>query len=336
MRAYQESLKIFREKGVNDPAGEARALANLANANTLLGRSVEAKYSLKDALAKRRAIEDPTEIMRSLADIGDNERLQGGYDEALKYYAEGLTLARTAGSPYAMGFLGGLSSVHEDQGDYGAALSLVEEGVKLARDSKDAETLSTLLPGVASVRRRLGDLTGAAAALDEALPLAQTTKNPRVLAEIAITRASLDLAKGEREPAAASAREALRITKAIGEPWFALRARMAADEASRSTKDLELVAKEAEGFGLIPLVGTANLALARVRLGSGNVRGREGRGCGHRVRDEYRTGAMPYSRLTFSRDPRSCSRVTVLTPRIASAPRFLRSRRFAADCGTSR
>jgi tetratricopeptide (TPR) repeat protein/TolB-like protein len=269
MLAYQESLKIFREKGFHEAAGEARALDNLAYANTLLGRSVEALYSLKDALAKRRAMRDPAQIIGSLSDIGDNERLQGGYDEALKYYTEGLSLARTAASPFAMGFLGGMSNVHEEQGDYGAALSLIEEGVKLARDSKDPAFLSTLLPGAAGVRRRLGDLSAAAAALDEALPLAQTTKNPRVLAEIAIIRAGLDLEKGQREPATASAREALRITKGIGEPWFMLRARMVADEASRSIKDLELVAKEAEGFGLIPLVGVAHLTLARVRLESG-------------------------------------------------------------------
>ena len=272
MKTYQESLKIFREKGVHEPAGEARALANLANANTLLGRSVEALYSLKDALEKRRAIDNPAEIIRSLSDIGDNERLRGGYDEALKYYSEGLSLARANSSPYVIAFLSGLSLVHEDQGDYGAALSLIAEGEKLARDSKDADSLSTFLCYAAAVKRRLGDLAAAASALDEALPLAQTTKNPRVLAEIALTRSAVAWSKGAREPAGAFAREALRIAKEIGEPWLMLRARVATDESARSIKDLELVVKEAEEFGLIPLQGTAQLALARARFAAGLAR----------------------------------------------------------------
>ena len=155
MRAYQESLKIFREKGVNDPAGEARALANLANANTLLGRSVEAKYSLKDALRQEaRAIEDPTEIMRSLADIVATTSACRGIRRSAEVLRRGPHPGADRGLSLRDGVSGGLSSVHEDQGDYGAALSLVEEGVKLARDSERRRDVSTLLPGVASVRRR--------------------------------------------------------------------------------------------------------------------------------------------------------------------------------------
>ena len=266
MEAYQESLKIFQEKGVNEPAGEARALANLAFASTLLGRSVEARYSLKDALEKRRKIGDPAQIIRSLSDIGENERLQGGYDDALKYLGEGLSLARTNSSPHVISFLTSLAAVHDDQGNYGAALSMIEEAEKLARETGDAEQLSGLLPYAAGMKRRIGDLVGAGAALDEALPLARKTGNPRVLAEIAITRAQLGVAGGN------ASQEALRIAKGIGEPWIELRARIAAAEGARGIKDLEAVVKEAEGYGLVPLSAVARLALARARLTVGQVR----------------------------------------------------------------
>ncbi len=273
MKAYQESLKIFREKGVTDPPGEARALANLGNANTLLGRSVEALYSLKDALAKRREIGDKAEIVRSLSDIGDNERLQGGYEEALKYYTEGLTLARAIPAPtYVMVFLGSLSNVHEDQGDFGAALSLIAEAEKLARDGKDEWTLSSFMTFLGSVRRRLGDYSGAKSALDEAMVLAKKTHNTRVEAEVFTQAAALALGQGVRDGAGNAAKAGLAIAKRVGEPWMVLRVRLAQDEAARSVQDLELVVREAEAAGLVPVVGAAHLALARVHLLEGRGR----------------------------------------------------------------
>jgi tetratricopeptide (TPR) repeat protein len=271
MKAYQESLKIFRERGVSEPAGEARALDNVGYANTLLGRSVEALYSLKDALAKRRLIGDKGEIIRSLSDIGDNERLQGGYEDALKYYTDGLALARANDDQAnVMAFVGSLANIHEDQGNYGAALSLLAEGEKIAREAHDDGMLATILSFSGGVRRRVGDLVGADAALREASPLAQKTNNIRVQADLFTSRAALFLARGERGAAGTAAREALRVAKPVGEPWMLLRARIAAGEADRSVSDLNAVAKEAEAAGLIPIVAATHLALARVELAAGH------------------------------------------------------------------
>lgn len=273
MPAYQESLRIFRERGARDPAGEARALANIGAANTVLGRYVEALYSLKDALSKRREIGDKSEIIRSLSDIGDNERLQGGYEEALKYYTEGLSIARGIDDKtYAMVFLGSLSNIQEDQGDYGAALSLLAEATELARETKDDTMLATSLTYIGSVRRRLGDLAGAEAALNEALPLARETNNTRLLAEAFNSQSALRLAGGERDRAATASREALRIAKSCSEPSPVLLARLQAGETARSVSDLELVSKDAESAGLVPIAGAAHLTLARVRLAAGQDR----------------------------------------------------------------
>jgi tetratricopeptide (TPR) repeat protein len=174
MSAYQESLKIFREQGARDPAGEARALGNIGAANTALGRYVEGLYLLKDALAKRREIGDKLEIIRSLSDIGDNERLQGGYEDALKYYTEGLSLARENDNrKHVIFFLVSLSNIHEDQGEYGAALSLLEEADKLARETKDDALRATSLTSMGSVLCELGDLAGAEAKLKEAAAAAE-------------------------------------------------------------------------------------------------------------------------------------------------------------------
>jgi tetratricopeptide (TPR) repeat protein/TolB-like protein len=273
MAAYEQSLKYFRERGVSEPAAEVRTLANIADARTVLGRYVEALYSLKDALAKRREIGDKGEIMRSLLDIGINERLQGGYEEALKYDTEGLSLAReVADKTYTIGFLLSLSNIHEDQGNYGAALSLLAEADSLARESKDDAQLASSLAYEGSVRRRLGDLAGAAVALDEALPLARKTNNPTLVAEISSVQAAMRVAQGERDRAAAESKEALRVANTCKDPWLLLMVRLQAGEAARSVHDLELVGKEADSAGLVPIVGDAHLALARVKLAAGQHR----------------------------------------------------------------
>src|SRR6185436_2508083 len=119
---------------------------------------------------------------------------------------------------------------------------------------------------------RLGAIAGAAVALDEALPLARKTNNPSLVAEIANVQATLRLAQGEHDRAAAESREALRIAKTCEDPWLLLVVRLQAGESARSVHDLELLAKEADSAGLVPIVGAVHLALARVRLAAGQHR----------------------------------------------------------------
>ncbi len=265
MQASQESLKIFRERGVQDPAGEARALANMGTANTVLGRYVEGLYALEDALAKRREIGDKSEIILSLSDIGDNERFQGGYEDALKYYTEGLSLAReTESQPKLILFLWSLSNVHEDQGEFGAALSILTEAEKLSIENEQNTLLAASLLSLGNVRRRLGDFRAAETALDDALRWTRATNDAAMLTEALCSEAALHLARGERDRAVTTSREALRMAESLRNHRLLLLARLQAGEIVGSTRELEVVLREAESAGLLPIVGAAHLALARL------------------------------------------------------------------------
>jgi tetratricopeptide (TPR) repeat protein len=108
--------------------------------------------------------------------------------------------------------------------------------------------------------------------LDEALTLARKTNNTGLVAEAYNAQVALRLAQGEPDRAATDSREALRIAKTRTDPRLLLVVRLQAGETARSVRDLELVAKEADSAGLLPVVGAAHLALARVRLAAGQHR----------------------------------------------------------------
>jgi hypothetical protein len=165
-----------------------------------------------------------------------------------------------------MDFLGRMSCIHDEQGDYGAALSLLAEAETLAREAKDDTMLATTLIYLGSLRRRLGDRPGAEAALNEALPMARAAENTRVLAEALSLQSALRLSDGSRDGAAGASKDALQAAKALGEQRLVLLTRLQAGEVARSVADLQAVAQEADSAGLAPIAALAHLALARTRL----------------------------------------------------------------------
>jgi tetratricopeptide (TPR) repeat protein/tRNA A-37 threonylcarbamoyl transferase component Bud32 len=265
LTAYQESMKILRDSG--DEASLAFNLSSMGYINTVLGNYVEAFFFVKEALAKRREMGDKPDIILSLNDIGILEQIQGRYEEAIKYNLEGLSLAREIDDKEGLiVFAANLSNINEDQGEYGPALSRLADAEQTAREIEDPGLVATCLAYEGSTRRRLGDLDGAEQALAEAQGIAEELDNQSLLAKIQVYRGGLLLAQGRAEAAASALGDAVGIAGEVRDHRLGLLARLHAARATRSTRDLDAVAREAKESGLAPLVAAARLSLARLHL----------------------------------------------------------------------
>jgi len=117
----------------------------------------------------------------------------------------------------------------------------------------------------------VGDTVSADKALGEAISLARATKDTPLLTEALIKQADLLLARGDRARAVEVAREAAALTKRSQDLRLRLLARLQVGAASRSIRDLEAVAQEAQSASLLPVIAMARLAVARIHLAAGRA-----------------------------------------------------------------
>jgi tetratricopeptide (TPR) repeat protein len=200
------------------------------------------------------------------------EQVQGRYEEAIEFYLEGLSLAREIGYEEGVAVIrANLSNIHEDQGEYGIALALLSEAEITAREINDLGLTATCLAYLGSTRRQQGNHAGAEEALTEALRLARQINNGPLVAEILTYQGELAIARGQWAQAATVLREATSEAEAAKQHRLGLLARLNAAKAGRSVGDLDAVLKEAQAFGLAPLVAPTRLAMARVHLDAGRL-----------------------------------------------------------------
>ena len=196
--------------------------------------------------------------------------MQGRYEEAIKYETEGLALAREVGDKLEILVLSSnLSNIHEDQGEYGPALLLLNDARKLAQENNDKAQQATCLIYFGNVRRRLGDSAGAQEAFQKAQSLARDMGNAPLLAEALASQAAHLVQRGQRSRALPVAKEALAKAQAAHDHRLILLARLQAGEAAQSTRDLGQVLDSATASGLAPVAAATHLSLARVHLAAG-------------------------------------------------------------------
>lgn len=158
------------------------------------------------------------------------------------------------------------SNINEDQGQYGAALDLLDNALALAREMEDQRLISLLQAYVGSTRLRLGDFQGAASALDEAVSVAREIQSPSSLAEALIYRGEQLLLTAQDREALKVMDEAVVMADKAEEHRLVLLARLVKGEARASREELQAVLREADTAGLRPFATRAQLALGRVLL----------------------------------------------------------------------
>jgi adenylate cyclase len=161
---------------LKDGQGRAQAQYALGWLLRKRGEYGEAQRWLEQARDSYQQLSDMAGVSHVLADIGELQRLQGKYSDALVYYQESLGLAdqvdilatRQAARAHA---LKGAGTVATWQGDYTTARSHNQESLALRRELGDAPGVATLLNNLGIIARFQHDLDGARQMNEESLAL---------------------------------------------------------------------------------------------------------------------------------------------------------------------
>jgi predicted ATPase/DNA-binding CsgD family transcriptional regulator len=211
-----DALAAWRELG--DPAGEARALAGLADVRASMGDYPTAVEAGEAALAIRRRLGDRAGMALVLGGLGTVAFRRGDIEHAARLWEEGLALQRALGDRYGQSaFLNNLAMVATRRGDPARAERLFAENLAFFRRIGDRRRTAVTLLNLFQVLMDQGAADRAEASLREALPIFDEIGDlPGRL--IATSNLGLiDLARGELDGAAETFAANLATARQIGD-----------------------------------------------------------------------------------------------------------------------
>jgi LuxR family transcriptional regulator, maltose regulon positive regulatory protein len=250
---------------------------DLAVADWLRGRLVQAEAALTGLIGEQRAAGESYLAVRAACDLGQVRQARGHLGAALNAYEQALQIATEAGPPPPAGGMAllGMAEVHYQQDDLDAAAQRAAEGIALCRQLAYTQPLAAGLATLAWIRQAQGDRPGAREAMAEAGQIARAPGAGGPLNPVPAQRARLLLAHGDIDAAARWADEA--GVSADDEPSYAaepehlllarlLLARHRPREALAMLTRWHATAVAADRTGSVVQLG-ALLALARAASG---------------------------------------------------------------------
>ena len=175
----------------------------LARAQWMFGDLASAQRALRgqlaEAVAARRAAEQPYRVVVVSWDLGRVQRARGRLRSALRTYRGALELATIAGptsTPVAGIAHVGLADVLCERDDLDAALEHAETGVEACGALANRMPLAAGLATLARIRQALGDPDGALAAIREAERVGLNPAMTDLFNPVPVQRARLLLAQG--------------------------------------------------------------------------------------------------------------------------------------------
>jgi LuxR family transcriptional regulator, maltose regulon positive regulatory protein len=177
---------------------------NLAGADVLHGRLVQAEHALAGLVAEHRAAGARYLAVRAAYDLGQVQRAGGRLGAARRTYQTALEIASEAGRPLPPAGMAhvGLAEVLYERGELEAALDHATEGVELCRQLAYTLPLMAGLAILAWIRQSQGDRAGALDVLREAGRVELSPAVVGLLNPVPALRARLALADGEVADAA--------------------------------------------------------------------------------------------------------------------------------------
>jgi predicted ATPase len=166
---YQKALVIAREVG--NKRGEGVALGSLGNLHKAQGRILEALEHYQQAVAIFRGVGDGRGEGVNIGNLGDLLSSQGDLVNGGTHLRDAIAICDETWPSAAGAFRGSLALILAQQGDFGEARSLVEQGEPQVRDVYKLE-FGKLLCKKSQVESLAGDSTAAASALAEAEAIA--------------------------------------------------------------------------------------------------------------------------------------------------------------------
>jgi predicted ATPase len=153
---HDKALELYRY--LEDPAGIANALNNVALQYQGLGSYDEARALYDEALVLAREVEHPRLILRMLNNLSSITYLLSDLEASDRYSQEALTRARALGEKYALAVaLTNRAQILLAQNDLDGALACSDEVVRVARDLGNQEFMAEGMRHKAMVHLKRGE-----------------------------------------------------------------------------------------------------------------------------------------------------------------------------------
>jgi tetratricopeptide (TPR) repeat protein len=211
----EESLDLF--KSIDDEAGVAAALGELASVVGRAGDHGLASSYYEEALTLNRALGDTAGIASALTNLGVVARRRHDYESARNLVEEGLSLWRECGDTRGIAMaLHKLGKIACEQEDYAKAYACSRESIGLLRQIGDKWALLWPLNQLGFLVRLKGDHPQARALLGESLTIARELGIRDAMADALRELGVIAWGEGEHQAARALLRESISLLRDIG------------------------------------------------------------------------------------------------------------------------
>jgi tetratricopeptide (TPR) repeat protein len=200
---YSEGLEIARATGDLWFAALCQfAHTGVVSITLATVRPEDAREQWQSALAAWRAIGDPRMTALALNLLSWNALTLGRFDEARAALDESISLGRSIGDRYALGFAyRGLGIVMQRQGEHSEAVEIFRKSLETLTELGARQDVARVLAEMSRSVFELGKDAEAERILRESLRLANETQGTFIELEALVGMASLQVKRGEIEQA---------------------------------------------------------------------------------------------------------------------------------------
>ncbi|MEM8993941.1 MAG: tetratricopeptide repeat protein, partial [Acidobacteriota bacterium] len=271
---YREALEHYRNalqlrRGLGDGLLLAESFMNVGLALIELGSFSDAELNLDQALARFEEAGSPFGVMLAKQRLGSCHLAQGRWSEALTVLLEGLDIARELDIPNARAVSHGLiGEVARLQGRFAAAYESFGEALALLGELGDVRGQVEFTLARVEAHLDLADADAATADLDQAGAWLADGGGHAQLSALHRLRGRLAAQHGEVDAARGHLLEAVAEAEKSGAAVVELEARVAAAEGAAALNDLW---RDVDVLGHTPLQLQCAEKLVRARLADGET-----------------------------------------------------------------
>jgi eukaryotic-like serine/threonine-protein kinase len=219
LQYYEQSITIKRR--LDQKAGIAATLSEIAQVKERLGKSDEALQRYQEALVIRRQLGDKRGTANSLIDLGSLLDERGKYDEALNLYREALQIERDVGDRnYEALCLNNIGGAYLSKGLHAEALTYFERALEIRESLKAPADIAQTLHNIGEASVRQGQYDRALKSFVRALELRRTTGDKRLMAIDSYSIGTIFDYQGRFGAALKAKQEALTVLRELHDRSF--------------------------------------------------------------------------------------------------------------------